>query len=500
MKRCSECRRDYADDTLLYCLEDGTALVQGSVPLPDEPQTAILHETAQPSEATTRAQIHTTEQTAVFPNGAEAEPRESLGGQPERRSLSAHRAAKPLAALIVVVVLAVGGYFGYRYFSSGNTKQIESIAVMPFVNESGDADVEYLSDGMTETLIKSLSQIPDLNVRPRSSVFRYKGKDMDLRTIGKDLNVQAVLNGRMAERGGQLTLSLELVDVDKDRVIWTEQYQRSQADIVSLQSEIAKDISAKLAPQLSEPEETKVARQGTADPVAYQAYLRGRYYWNKRTGEDIGKAIDQFQIAIDRDPKYAMAFVGLADAYSIYLDYFPEAPADSMSRAEGFARQALAIDGQLAEPHATLGNVYYNDLKWSDAEVEYKRAIELNPNYATAYHWYSVLLFAMGRNDEGAKLILRAQELDPLSNIINQNVAQLYRMKKDYKTAIEVCQRIIDLDPEFPGGHFAIAWSYVKTGRNNEAIAEFQKAVDLNGRQSDSVAELGFAYAASGRT
>ncbi|MGD9561601.1 MAG: tetratricopeptide repeat protein [Pyrinomonadaceae bacterium] len=497
MKRCPECRRDYYDDTLMYCLEDGTALVQGAVPLPDEPQTAILHETSPPSEAATRAQMHTTEQTAVLPRGAEAKPRGSLGGQPERHSLTAHRATKPLIAVVAAVVLLFGGYFAYRYFSA--SEQIESIAVMPFVNESRNADLEYLSDGMTETLIKSLSQIPDLNVRPRASVFRYKGKDTDLQTIGKELSVQAVLNGRVAQRGEQLTLSLELVDVENNRVIWTEQYKRSQADIVSLQSEIAKDISAKLVPQISEREETKIAKQATADPAAYQAYLRGRYYWNKRTGEDIGKAIDQFQIAIDRDPNYAMAFVGLADAYSIYTDYSSKAPADSMSRAEGFARQALAIDEQLAEPHATVGNVYYNDLKWSDAETEYKRAIELNPNYATAYHWYSVLLFAMGRNDEGAKMILRAQELDPLSNIINQNVAQWYRMEKDYNKAIEICQKVIDFDPDFPGGHFAIAWSYLSTGRNNDAIAEFQKAADLNGRQSDSLGDLGLAFAASGR-
>ncbi len=223
MKRCPECRRDYYDDTLLYCLDDGNALVEGpavkSEPgasaggqFSDEPQTAILHSTAAPGEAPTRAQIHTTEQTAILSTGAEAEPRESLGELSEKQSSSANRTAKRLIALAAGVILLVGGFFAYRYFSS-NGRQIDSIAVMPFVNESKNEEVEYLSDGMTETLIKSLSELPNLNVKPRSSVFRYKGKDTDMKTIGKELNVEAILNGRVIQRGEQLTLSLELVDV-----------------------------------------------------------------------------------------------------------------------------------------------------------------------------------------------------------------------------------------------------------------------------------------------
>lgn len=489
MKRCPECRRDYYDDTLLYCLDDGNALLEGPATASggDEPATAILHSTAAQGEAPTQAQIHVTDQTAILPA--------SMGDI----------AAKPRGfdkrlffAPLVLAIVVLGGFFGYRYITPA--KQIESIAVMPFVNESGSADVEYLSDGMTETLIKSLSGLPNMDVRPRSSVFRYKGKDTDLQTIGKELNVQAILNGRVIQRGDLLTLSLELVDVQKNRVIWTEQYQRRQAEVVSLQSEIAKDVSAKLSPQLSGADETKVSKQATTDPAAYQAYLRGRFLWNRRTSENLDKAIEQFQAAIDRDPNYALAFAGLADVYSIYPDYSINAPADSMSRAEAYAKRAISIDGQLAEPHATLGNVYYNRLQWAASESEYKRAIELNSNYPTAYHWYAVLLFSLGRNEEAEAAIMRAHQLDPLSGIISQNVAQAYRMKGDHAAAIEACQRIIDLDPNFPGGHFAIAWSYLKTGRNNEAIAEWQKALELNGRYSSTLAELGVAFAASGRT
>jgi len=437
-------------------------------------------------ESATRAQVFKTDQTAVLPSGVT-----QISKSLDKRLLLA-----PLALAVIVL----GGFFGYRYFSAASSGTINSVAVMPFANDSGNADVEYLSDGMTETLIKSLSSIPDMDVKPRSAVFRYKGKDTDIPTIGKELNVQSVLSGRVVQRGDQLSLSLELVDVQRNRVIWSEQYQRRQADVVSLQSDIAKDVSARLSPKLSRAEEAKVSKQATSDPTAYQAYLRGRFLWNRRTGENLDKAVEEFQSAIDRDPNYALAYAGLADVYSIYRDYSANSPEDSMSRAETYAKKAISIDGQLAEPHGTLGNVYYNKLLWAESESEYKRAIELNPNYPTAYHWYAVLLFGLGRNGEAEAAIMRAHQLDPLSNIISQNVAQVYRMKGDYAASIETCQRIIDLDPNFPGCHFAIAWSYLKTDRNNEAIAEWQKALELNSRYSTTLAELGVAFAASGRT
>ena len=511
MKRCPECRRDYYDDTLLYCLDDGNALLEGpatasggdepamailSEPpasvvgqFDSEPHTAILHSTAAPGEAPTRAQILNAGTTAILPNAKDKSP-----------ARTASRGNSLIAGVLGMILVTALGVGSYLYYGRGSAKQIESIAVMPFVNESGNADVEYLSDGMTETLIKSLSGLPNMDVRPRSAVFRYKGKDTDLQTIGKELNVQAILNGRVIQRGELLTLSLELVDVHKNRVIWTEQYQRRQAEVVSLQSEIAKDVSAKLSPRLSVVDEAKVSKQATADPAAYQAYLRGRYFWNKRTADGMYKAIEQFQIAIDRDANYALAFTGLADSYSLLPNYVPTAPPDTLSRAEGFARQAIAIDGQLAEPHATLGNIYYSKWRWADSEAEFKRALELNPNYPTLFHWYSILLFALGRNDEGDAIIERAHQLDPMSSIISQNLAQTYRRKGDHKATIELCQKIIDLDPNFPGGHFVIAWSYLKTGRNDEAIAEFQKSIELVGRNSNSFGELAVAYAVSGRT
>ncbi|MEP6703821.1 MAG: FlgO family outer membrane protein, partial [Acidobacteriota bacterium] len=261
MKRCPECRRNYYDDTLNFCLNDGTELVYGLSPDEasgaDEPTTAILHTTDAVAESPTRTQIHTTGLTGFISEeiAAPSIPRTASG----KSSII----AGALGTVVLVTALGVGAYWLY---GRGSSSQLESIAVMPFVNESGNADVEYLSDGMTETLIKSLSNLPNLNVKPRSAVFRYKGKDTDLQTIAKELNVQAILNGRVVQHGDQLTLSLELVDVQENRVIWTEQYQRKQSELVSLQSEIARDVSTKLTPKLSGAEVTKVTKAATVDP------------------------------------------------------------------------------------------------------------------------------------------------------------------------------------------------------------------------------------------
>ena len=276
---------------------------------------------------------------------------------------------------------------------------------MPFVNESGNADIEYLSDGMTETLIKSLSGLPGLDVKPRSAVFRYKGKDADLPTVAKELNVQAVLNGRVAQRGDQLTLSLELVDARRNSVIWTESYQHKQFDIVSLQSEIAKDVSSKLVARLRRgSRRDQGCETRTRDPEAYQAYLKGRYYWNRRTALNIHKAIEQFKFATDHDPNFALAFVGLADCYAVLNEYAGVPTSETLPLAD-ICGTSIHTQPQLAEPHATLGIINNNSWKWEEAENRSKRAIELNPSYPTAYHWYSIFLKDIRRYDDAAALV-----------------------------------------------------------------------------------------------
>ncbi len=486
----------------MFCLDDGAELLYGpalSEPPAlaggqfDEPQTAILHSTIA-GDAPTRAQIHTTEQTAVFPRGAEAEPRESLGGLSERQSLSAHRAAKPLLITLGIAVIVLGGFFGYRYFTQA--KQIDSIAVMPFVNESKNEEVEYLSDGMTETLIKSLSNLPNLAVKSRSTVFYYKGKETSPQKIGEELKVQAVLLGRVSQRGNELRLNLELVNTQTQDVIWTEEYNRKQSDLVSLQSEIAKDVSSKLTAKLSGADEAKVTKTSTVDAEAYQAYLKGRYYWNKRTAEDLKKAIEQFDLAVQKDPNYALAYVGLADSYGIAGNFPGSSINETIPRARSYATKALEIDDSLGEAYATLGLVNALSWNWAEAEKAYQRSIELNPNYATARQWYSRLLNTIGRKDEALAEIKRANEIDPLSMVIISNVAGFYRERGDYRSAIEQNNKIIEIAQNYIAVQVTFAEIYLDQKRSAEALAAAEKARDV---PVVGIGVLGRAYAQLGR-
>jgi TolB-like protein/Flp pilus assembly protein TadD len=397
----------------------------------------------------------------------------------------------------LTLLLAVGGFFGYKYF--GPTKQIESIAVMPFVNESGNADLEYLSDGMTETLIKSLSQVPNLSVKSRSTVFYYKGKETSPKKIGEELGVQAVLLGRVGGRGDDLKLSLELVNTKTQDVIWTEEYNRRQSDLVSLQSEIARDVFTKLELKLSGVDEAKVTKTATADPEAYQAYLKGRYYWNRRTAENLKKAIEQFKTATDRDPNYALAYAGLADCYAVLGEYTGTPTLELLPQAKAFAERAIALDNRLAEPHATLGLIHKFAWDWKESEREFKRAIEINPNYATSYHWYSILLRSLGRFDETASVIKQAEKLDPLSSIIGVNVSDSYQMLNDHNSSVETMLKILELDPAFSAAYENLGASYLKLQRNEEGIANLEKAVELTKRSAVRLRGLGYGYAVTGK-
>ena len=497
MKRCPQCNRLESDEALKFCRVDGTTLISDSGAVSGDAGTAKFGSGAVSSDIETSVLPHRTDAdinrptapTTVLPATATPSTTSELT-KPKRRGI--------LFGLIAVVVLGIG-IGGYFYFTRKSTAAIQSIAVMPFVNESGNAELDYLSDGITETLIKSLSNLPNVNVKPRSSVFRYKGKDTDLRTIGRELNVQAILNGRVTQHGDELSLSLELVDVQKDKVIWTEQYQRKTSDLVSLQSEIARDISTKLKSKLSGAEETKVSKTATADPEAYQAYLKGRYYWNRRTAENIKKAIEQFKIATDRDPNYALAFVGLADCYVVSNEYAGVPTSETVPRARSYAERALSLDPQLAEPHATLGWANESLWQWAEAEKEFKRAIELNPNYPTAYHWYSIFLRNMGRYDESATIITRAHELDPLSSVISVNVSRVDQVQNNHAASIENSLKIIELDPNFGAAYQYLALSYLKQERDAEAIAAAEKAVEITKRSGVTLGDLGHIYAATGK-
>jgi TolB-like protein/Tfp pilus assembly protein PilF len=341
----------------------------------------------------------------------------------------------------------VGG-FRDRVFGRSANARIDSIAVLPFANVSKDPKTEYLSDGITESLINSLSQLPNLSVMSRNTVFRYKGQPTDPQRLGQDLGVRAILTGRLIQTGDELMISVSLEDVRQSRQIWGEQYNRKLSNLVSVQQEIASDIYSRLRPKLSG-EERKLLKRPTENVEAYQLYLQGLFYWNKWTEADLKKAADFFTQAVQKDPRYALSYAGLADTYSLLGDYYLP-PSEAWPKAKAAAMQALEIDDTLAEAHTSLALVKEHfEWDWTGADTEFRRAIELNPNSATAHHWYGDYLANMGRPEDGLRETRRAQELDPLSLIINSTLGwQLYLARRNDQ-AIEQLRKVLDIDAKF---------------------------------------------------
>lgn len=348
--------------------------------------------------------------------------------------------------------------------------------MLPFENKIENPDSEYLSDGLTESLIYRLSQLPDLRVSPTSSVFRYKGKNADIKSIANELGVGAVMTGRISQRGENLMISVELVDAQKNTLLWGEQYDRQMSELLTTQREIAAEIVHKLQLRLSGEGQQKLAKKYTDSNEAYQLYLQGRFYWNKRDEENIRKAIEQFKSAADKDPGFALAFVGLADCYSTLPFYSSASPKQVFPQAKAYAERALQIDNSLAEAHSSLGYADMYLWNWAEAENELQRGIELNPNYGTAHKFYGNYLVNLARFDEGIVKLKRAQELEPLSLIISANLADAFLGKGDLKSALEQCQRAIDLDPNWYIAREKLALVYLRQGRIRDAVAEAEKA------------------------
>ncbi len=401
--------------------------------------------------------------------------------------------------LIVLLLASIG--LGYWYFTGRSTKQIDSIAVLPFVNESNNSDVEYLSDGMTETLINSLSQLPKLSVKARSSVFRYKGKDIESQKVGSELSVQAILNGRVVQRGDNLSLHLELVDAQTGNQIWGEQYNRKLTDIVSLQNEIAQDVSNKLRVKLSGADENRIAKHYTDNPDAYQLYLKGRYFLSNGTREGQKKSVEYFQQAVNLDPDFALGYAGMADAYTLLGTTFLATmqPREAMPKARVAAQRALEIDSSLSEAHTSLAWIKYRfDWDWRGAEDEFKQAITLNPNNAQAHHWYADYLMAMSRFDEALEEIKRARELDPFSLLINWNVGRILYFARRYDEALLELRKTLEMDQNFQRTHGYLEIVYRSKGMNDEAFAEHLVYATLTGASAERITNLKEAYAAAG--
>jgi serine/threonine protein kinase len=406
-----------------------------------------------------------------------------------------------LGLIIAGMALVLGAIALVFYQHTRNTEvAIESIAVLPFVNQDNDPNVEYLTDGLTESIINSLTQLPHLKVIPRSSAFRYKGKETDPLKAGNELGVRAVLTGRLVKHGDDLLVSAELVDVRDNKQLWGEHYQRKLSDLLAVQNEIARAISTNLRPALAGTDEGKLKRHYTDNPEAYQLYLKGRYFWLKFSPDAHKKAAEYFNQAIAIDPNFALAYTGLSDTYGASATNGWINPSEGYLKGKVAVKRALEIDDSLAEAHASAGALaMFYDLDWAAAENEYKRAIELNPNYPISYELYAYLLLATGKLDEGLKMAQRSLEVDPQSVALVDDVAGAYYVARRYDEAIREIQKSLEMDPGHFSGPLYLGQYYELKGTHEEAIKQFQKAISIGGRTSGVLALLGHAYANSGK-
>lgn len=415
---------------------------------------------------------------------------ESLGNR-----IKHHKRSLIIALSVLIVTVAS---LTYLFYSARPANAIDSIAVLPLVNASNDPNTEYLSEGITDSIISNLSQLPQLKVMARSTVFHFKGKDTDPREVGRQLGVRAVMSGRLLQQGDHLIVRTELVNVADGTQLWGAEYDRKLSDVLALQQDISREISEKLRLRLTGEEKKRLTGHDTTNPESFQFYLRGRYFWNKRTADGIRKAVEQFQQAIERDPNYALGYVGLADCY-VLLEINDVPTSEGLAKARAAADRALQIDDSLSEAHASSALVYDQLWRWSEAEEEYKRAISLNPNYATAHQWFAGYLRTKGHFDDALTEIKHAQELDPLSSIIGINVGINNLLKNDPNSVIEQNNRIIELDPSFPRAHEDLGFAYLKQRRYEQATTEFQKAVELSASTSNFLSSLGYCYAVTGK-
>ena len=399
-----------------------------------------------------------------------------------------------LAVAVLVVLIALAAVY---FYSGRGTGKIDSVAVLPFVNVTADPNSEYLSDGLTENLISSLSQLSDVAVRPRSSVVRYKGKEPDPQAVARDLKVAALVSGRVTQRGDSLLVGVELTDARNNRNLWSARYDRKLADLMPVQQEIAQEISAHLLQQSPSKQNAQVARGGTSDSEAYQLYLKGRYYWEKRTKETLDKSHDYFNQAIARDPAYALAYVGLADYWSVISDYAPIPASEALPQAKAASQKALSLDPNLPTAHLALASAYEDGWEWAAAEREYQRTLELDPNLSNAHHWYGFYLSDLGRSQEAIAHLKRAVELEPFNLQYNANLGLGLIQAHLYDQAVEQEKKTLEMDPNFANAHAYLSFAYLWLKRYDERLAEWNKSATLFGIPEDiaveQAAERGYA-------
>ena len=414
----------------------------------------------------------------------------------KRFNLTTRGALIVLASLVTLAALA---YFVYsRYEMRSRAGMIRSVAVLPFENQTKDPDSEYLSDGISESLINSLSQLPGIKVTARNSSFKYKGKNTDPQEVADALGVEAIMTGRVAQRGDTLIISVELVDARDKTQIWGEQYNRKLADLLAVQSEISSEIAQKLRLRLTTGDQEQLVKRETLNPQAYELLLKGRFYWRKGGTENRKRALEFFQQAMAVDPVYALAYVELSNSYDTLITNNELDPKEFRPKAEAAARRAVELDENLAEAHLAMAWIKMSGWDWAAAEREIKRAIELNPNLVPAHKTYSMYHRIHGKLEEAEAQLNRVRELDPLSYSDNQAVLARLMMFRQNDQALELAKKILELDPNHPGKHVNVGLLYARLGRYREAIIEFQEAIKLGDNSGDTQISLGSAYARAG--
>lgn len=481
MKRCPECRRDYFDDTLLYCLDDGNALVDGPASL-DEPATAILYST-DVAEAPTWVHKNAAESGSALRPIARRYPRRWL-----------------LVGGVAAAVLLFAA-FVYWNFRDPASDPIRSIAVLPFENSSGNTDLDYLTDGLSESLIDRLSQMPDLKVIARSSSFKYRESSPNFGAIAEALGVDAIVAGRVVPRGDSFEIRVELIDARENKHLWGATFTRTAGDIQKLQTDITREITENLKVQLSGAQTIRFARQGSSNTQAYEMFLRGRFYLNKAgEPENFQKAVDYFEQAIVLDPNFALAYAYLVETYSFGGITRGLSREQHEAKLDAAAERALSLDPELAEAYNAFAGLNRNKWEWEKSEQAYLKAIELNPNLAQAHSGYAFYLNLIGRNDEAREHIRRARELDPFSLIINTAHGALHYRMREYDEAIEVSKRAIELGGRAMFAHRTLGSAYAAKGMYPQAMEHYTEAQQILGGRSASFQSLiGTALAKSGQ-
>jgi TolB-like protein/Tfp pilus assembly protein PilF len=502
MKRCPQCNRVETDDALVYCRVDGTALVGESSSVGSDSGTM------KPGSASVADDI----ETSVLPHRTDANinrptaPTVAFAAAPPVNTgplaKTSRRKTVVTIAAVAIAVIAVGTVLLVRsYLSTKSSAAIESIAVLPFENRSNSADADYLCDGLAESLIYRLSQLPNLKVSPTSSVMRYKGKGGELDTIANELGVRAVLTGRLVQRGDNLTISVELIDVYNKKLLWGEQYERKMSELLATQREIATTITQKLELKLSGDDAKGITKRYTDSNDAYQLYLRGRYSFAKRTKDDMLRAIEYFRQAIRLDPKFALAYARISETFGSMPAYPYLSPNEAFPQAKAAAQTALEIDPTLAEAHTFLAySLVIYDWNWVEGERSFKRVIELDPNNSAAHFRYGQIYLApMGRLHEGHAEIKRGLDLEPLDINMGATLAWAYFVAGQNDKALEQARKTYDLEPSHPLARWILSQAFINKGMYAEAISLNEQWLQADPTNQFPLRDAGVTYAKAGR-